>query len=247
VRLKGKTAIITGGASGIGRATVRRFMAEGAAVGVVDRDGENLERLEAELPGVRTFVADVADVEASQRIVADFAGQAGRVQCLVTCAGISVSKTVVDTTPEEWARVFHVSVDGTYVWLRTVLPQMKEGDSVVTVASQLAVAGGRRNAAHIAAKGAVVSLTRSVALDMASQRIRVNTVLPGAIDTPALAANLARQPDPDAAREWFRDRHPLGRFGQAEEVANAILYLSSDEASFTTGIALPVDGGWLAA
>lgn len=247
MRLKGKSAVITGGASGIGRATVRRFVAEGASVGVVDRDGKNLERLAAELPGIRTFIADVADAEASGQIVAELTAQWGHIQCLVTCAGISVSKTVIDTTPEEWARVFRVSVDGTYTWMRAVLPQMQAGDSVVTVASQLAVAGGRRNAAHIAAKGAVVSLTRSVALDMAPQQVRVNTVLPGAIDTPALAANLSRQPDPVAAREWFRGRHPLGRFGEAVEVANAILYLSSDEASFTTGIAMPVDGGWLAA
>jgi NAD(P)-dependent dehydrogenase (short-subunit alcohol dehydrogenase family) len=247
MRLKDKVAVVTGGASGIGRATVERFVAEGATVGVVDRDAEKLGQLAAEVPGVTVFAADVADEAACRRIVGELTAAHGRIRVLVTCAGISVSKTVVDTTPEEWARVFRTSVDGTYVWMRAVLPQMEAGDAVVTVASQLALAGGRRNAAHIAAKGAVVSLTRSVALDMAPARVRVNTVLPGAIDTPALAANLSRQPDPEAAREWFRARHPLGRFGEAEEVASAILYLASDEASFTTGVALPIDGGWLAA
>ena len=247
MRLAGKTAIITGGASGIGKATALLFRAEGAAVAVVDRDGEGLAVLKAEAPDILGCRAEVSDIEAAGRIMAEVTAAHGPVTTLVTSAGISVSRTLEDTTPEQWNEVFRISVNGTYVWMRAVLAQMPDGGSIVTIASQLAMAGGRRNAAHIAAKGAVVSLTKTTALDVAPRRIRVNTLLPGAIDTSALAANLSRQPDPEAARDWFIGRHPLGRFGRAEEVAEAALYLASDASSFTTGVALPVDGGWLAA
>jgi NAD(P)-dependent dehydrogenase (short-subunit alcohol dehydrogenase family) len=119
--------------------------------------------------------------------------------------------------------------------------------AIVTIASQLARAGGRANASYITSKGAVVALTRAVALDYVDQGIRCNTVLPGATDTPLLQRSFARQPDPDAARERSRTRHAMGRFGKPEEIAAAILYLASDESSFVTGVELPVDGGWLAA
>jgi 2-keto-3-deoxy-L-fuconate dehydrogenase len=118
--------------------------------------------------------------------------------------------------------------------------------SIVTVASQLARAGGRNNVAYITSKGAVLSLTRTMALDFAPDGIRVNALLPGAIETPMLARSFARSPTPEATREASRSRHPLGRFGRAEEVAEAALYLASDAAAFTTGVELPVDGGWLA-
>jgi 2-keto-3-deoxy-L-fuconate dehydrogenase len=117
----------------------------------------------------------------------------------------------------------------------------------VTVASQLALAGGRESSAYIAAKGAVISLTRTMALDFAKDAIRVNALAPGAIETPMLAASFARQPDPEAARERARLRHPLARFGIPAEVAKGALYLASADSSFVTGAILPIDGGWLAA
>jgi 2-keto-3-deoxy-L-fuconate dehydrogenase len=118
--------------------------------------------------------------------------------------------------------------------------------SIVTVASQLALAGGRGNAVYVASKGAVVSLTRAVALDHAEDGIRANALLPGAIDTPMLRASLERQSQPAAARERSLARHPMRRFGHPEEVARAALFLASDDSSFTTGALIPVDGGWLA-
>ena len=118
--------------------------------------------------------------------------------------------------------------------------------SIVTIASQLARAGGRNNAAYVTSKGAVVALTKTVALDYATAGIRCNAVLPGAIDTPMLARSMARAADPDAARKASLGRHPMGRFGTAEEVARSILHLASDESGFVTGVELPVDGGWLA-
>jgi NAD(P)-dependent dehydrogenase (short-subunit alcohol dehydrogenase family) len=119
--------------------------------------------------------------------------------------------------------------------------------AIITLASQLAVAGGRGNSAYVAAKGAVISLTRTMAVDFATDGIRVNAIAPGAIDTPMLRRSFARHADPDAVREASRQRHAMKRFGHAEEIARAALYLASDESSFTTGVVLPVDGGWLAA
>jgi NAD(P)-dependent dehydrogenase (short-subunit alcohol dehydrogenase family) len=167
----------------------------------------------------------------------------------MTAAGISVGGTVLTTEPDAWNEVFRVNVGGTWLWARAVLPGMRQRGSgaIVTVASQLAMAGGRGNSAYIASKGAVISLTRTMALDFAADGIRVNAVLPGATDTPLLNRSFARHADPQAARAASQARHPLGRFARVEEVAEAALYLASDAAGFTTGVCLPVDGGWLAA
>jgi len=135
------------------------------------------------------------------------------------------------------------------LWVRAALPKMIAGGggSIVTVASQVALSGGRGSASYAASKGAVIALTRSVALDYAADRIRANVIAPGAIETPFLHRSFTRQPDPEAARQRSLDRHPLGRFGTVEEVARAALFLASDESSFTTGSVLMVEGGWNAA
>lgn len=247
MRLEGRVAVITGGASGFGKATVERFLTEGARVAVADRDAAGVAELTTEHPEVLGIVADVSDERACRAGVAMAIERFDPIDTLVTCAGYSIIKTLVDTSLEEWNAVFQTNVVGTFVWVREVLRQMPDGGSIVTLSSQLAIAGGTTNTAYISSKGAILSLARSTALDVADRRIRVNVVLPGAIETPAFQRNLARRADPVASRAEFVARHPLGRVGQAKEVADAILYLSSNEASFTTGVALPVDGGWLAA
>jgi 2-keto-3-deoxy-L-fuconate dehydrogenase len=133
--------------------------------------------------------------------------------------------------------------------MRAAIPAMvrQGGGAIVTIASQLALSGGRGNAAYVASKAAVMGLTRTAAVDHATQGVRVNSVLPGATETPMFERSLARQPDPAAARERSRQRHAMQRFGKASEIAGAVLYLASDAASFTTGVCLPVDGGWTAA
>jgi NAD(P)-dependent dehydrogenase (short-subunit alcohol dehydrogenase family) len=145
--------------------------------------------------------------------------------------------------------VFRANVGGTWLWARAAIPIMQRQGSgtIVTLASQLAIAGGKGNSAYIAAKGAILSLTRTMAVDFASDGIRVNAIAPGAIDTPMLRRSFARHADPNAMREASRQRHAMKRFGRAEEVAAAALYLASDDSGFTTGVVLPVDGGWLAA
>jgi NAD(P)-dependent dehydrogenase (short-subunit alcohol dehydrogenase family) len=156
---------------------------------------------------------------------------------------------VVTTDPADWDAVFRTHVGGTWLWARAAVPLMqRQGKgSIVTLASQLAIAGGRGNSAYIAAKGAIISLTKTMAVDFATDGIRVNAIAPGAIDTPMLLRSFARHADPETAREVSRNRHAMKRFGRAEEVAEAALYLASDASSFTTGTMMAVDGGWLAA
>jgi NAD(P)-dependent dehydrogenase (short-subunit alcohol dehydrogenase family) len=252
MRLAGKVAVVTGGGSGIGQASAVLFAREGARVAVVDRDAAGVDATlsmihdaggeaigcigDVGLPGT-------ADAEAAR--VLDLWD---RIDILMTAAGISSGGTVLTTDPQAWDDVFRVNVGGTWLWARAVLPGMRQrgSGSIVTVASQLAMAGGRGNSAYIASKGAVVSLTRTMALDFAEDGIRVNAILPGATDTPMLRRSFGRREDPAAASEASRARHPMGRFGRVEEMAEAALYLASDAAGFTTGVCLPVDGGWIA-
>ncbi len=237
MRMKGKTAIVTGAASGIGRATAALLLAEGAAVLAVDVQPGAPE-------GCAVLLADVTDEAAAEQAVASL----GQVDVLVTAAGISRGKPAGETVLADWNAVMATNVTGTFVWIRACLgPMVRAGrGSIVTIASQLARAGGRNNAAYITSKGAVVALTKTVALDYATAGIRCNAVLPGAIDTPLLARSMARAADPAAARTASLARHPMGRFGRPEEVAHSVLHLASDESGFVTGIELPVDGGWLA-
>lgn len=240
MRLEGKTILITGAASGIGQATAAKAMAEGARVVGVDLAGDGMP------DGVEPVLGDVTDDDTIARTVA----AAGRIDGVATIAGISSSGNAIDAIdPELWDRVFAVNVKATWRWMIAALPAMRAqgGGSVVAIASQLAFGGGRFNAAYIASKGAIVSLVRTAAFELAPDNIRVNAVAPGAIDTPMLNRSLSRARDPAAARDYSRNRHALKRFGRAEEIANGVVYLLSDEASFTTGSVLTIDGGWRAA
>ena len=238
MRLQGKQAIVTGAGSGIGQAVAALFLREGATVLGVDRDVAGVPE------GCARLVADVTDEAAAEAAVAGLPG----VDVLVTAAGISLGKPAAETQWDGFQSVLAVNVGGTFLWIRACLRPMlaQKRGSIVTIASQLARAGGRNNAAYVASKGAVTALTRSVALDYATVGIRCNTVLPGAIRTPMLDRSFARAADPAATEAASLARHPMARFGQAEEVANSVLHLASDESSFVTGIELPVDGGWLA-
>jgi 2-keto-3-deoxy-L-fuconate dehydrogenase len=252
MKLAGHVAIITGGGSGIGRASAVLFSREGAFVALVDRDAAGAEQTLATMREIggdgSVHVGDVGDADFAQATVAAVGSSRGRLDVLMTAAGFSCGGTVVTTDPADWDAVFRTNVGGTWLWARAAVPLMQRQGrgAIVTLASQLAIAGGRNNSAYIAAKGAIVSLTRTMAVDFASDGIRVNAIAPGAIDTPLLRRSFARHNDPDDARETSRLRHAMKRFGYAEEVAAAALYLASDQASFTTGVMLPIDGGWLA-
>jgi 2-keto-3-deoxy-L-fuconate dehydrogenase len=253
MRLAECVAIITGGGSGIGRASALAFAREGAFVALVDRDAAGAEQTLAMLREGgghgSVHVGDVGEADFARATVETVAAKRGRLDVLMTAAGFSCGGTVVTTDPADWDAVFRTNVGGTWLWARAAVPIMqRQGKgAIITLASQLALAGGRGNSAYIAAKGAVISLTRTMAVDFATDGIRVNAIAPGAIDTPMLRRSFARHSDPDAVREASRQRHAMKRFGDAEEIARAALYLASDESSFTTGVVLPVDGGWLAA
>jgi 2-keto-3-deoxy-L-fuconate dehydrogenase len=240
MRLECKTIIITGAASGIGQASARKALLEGARVIGVDLN-------DADMPdGVEPILGDVGSEETIERAVA----QAGEIHGLGTIAGISRSGVAIDAIdPDEWDQVFAVNVKASWRWLVGALPAMRAGGggSVVMVTSQLAFGGGRFNASYIASKGAIVSLVKTAGFELAPDNIRVNAVAPGAIDTPMLNGSMARAKNPDEAREYSRNRHAMKRFGKAEEIANGVVYLLSDEASFNTGSVVTIDGGWTAA
>jgi NAD(P)-dependent dehydrogenase (short-subunit alcohol dehydrogenase family) len=253
MRLTGRTAIVTGAASGIGRASALLFAKEGAFVALIDRDETGLQQtlaaIEAANGEASVHVGDVGIADFAKTVVGDIMARRTRLDVLMTAAGFSCGGTILTTDPADFDAVFRTNVGGTWLWSRAAVPEMQRqgAGSIITLASQLAIAGGRNNSAYIAAKGAIISLTRTMALDFATDGIRINAIAPGAIDTPMLQRSFARHADPDPVREASRNRHAMGRFGRAEEVAEAALYLASDASSFTTGTVMVVDGGWLAA
>jgi NAD(P)-dependent dehydrogenase (short-subunit alcohol dehydrogenase family) len=249
MRLQGRTAIITGAGSGIGRASAKLFAEEGARLALVDRDAAGLQETLSLVGEATMHVGDVGDGVFAETVVGDVVARHGRLDILMTAAGFSVGGTVLTTSVEDWDAVFRANVGGTWLWARAAVPQMQRqsSGSIITLASQLAIAGGKGNSAYIAAKGAIVSLTRTMAVDFAADGIRVNAIAPGAIDTPMLRRSFARHANSEEVREVSRNRHAMKRFGRAEEIAQTALHLASDASSFTTGTVMVVDGGWLAA
>ena len=249
MRLQGRMAIITGAASGIGRASAKLFAEEGAHLALVDRDAAGLQETLGLVGEATTHVGDVGDAAFAEAVVGAVIARHGRLDILMTAAGFSCGGTVLTTSLEDWDAVFRANVGGTWLWARAAIPQMQRQNSgsIITLASQLAIAGGRNSSAYIAAKGAIVSLTRTMAVDFATDGIRVNAIAPGAIDTPMLRRSFGRNANPDEARETSRNRHAMKRLGEAEEIAQTALHLASDASSFTTGTVMVVDGGWLAA
>lgn len=251
-RLAGRIAVITGAASGIGQATALLFAAEGARLALVDRDEAGLRTLAASLGAAGAEVdvqsGDVAEEATVERHRDAILARFGGIDVLFAAAGFSSGTSAPDTTLAAWDAVIRTNLTGSFLWSRAALAPMRSArsGSIILVGSQLAFAGGRANAAYLAAKGGVVSLMQSLAVDHAPEGIRVNAVIPGAIDTPMLRRSFARAAEPAAAEARSVARHPLGRLGRPEEVAEAVLFLASDAASFTTGACLRVDGGWLA-
>ena len=248
-RVAGKVALVTGAGTGIGRAVCVRLAEEGADVVVTSQTAAHVEetcRLAAEAAGreLLGLQLDVGDSDAVDLVVGQVVERFGRIDVLSNNAGIELvhGPSVVETTDDEWERVFRVNVAGTFYACRAAIPHMPEGSSIVNMASINSFVAWENDAPYTATKGAVLQLTRALALELAPRHVRVNAVCPGVIDTPLTDAFLERAEDPDALRAEYAAASPLNRMGTAGEVANCVLFLASDEASFVTGSALVVDG-----
>ena len=241
-RLAGKTALITAAGQGIGHATAVAFQKEGARLWATDIDESRLAGL-ATLEGVACRALDVRDGNA----VAAAAEEIGALDVLFNCAGRVPHGTLLDCEPADWEETLNLNVTAMYRMIRAFLPAMlaQGGGSIINMASVVSsVKAAPDRCAYGASKAAVIGLTKSVALDYATQGIRCNAVCPGAVDTPSLEERFNARPDPEAARKTFVARHPLGRIGSPTEVAALCVYLGSDESAFTTGQALVIDGAW---
>ena len=246
---QGLVTIVTGGASGIGLATARRLACEGGRVAIVDRTdpAEAVRAIVAaggEAWGIRADVSRESDVETMVRAVVS---RAQRVDALVNAAGIGTPRpvTIDEATVAEWDTLCAVNLTGTMLCCRAVIPAMRRGGggAIVNIASELGLVGSLRSALYGATKGAVIQLTRALAVDHAADHIRVNCVCPGPVDTPLLRGSVARAADPDAKLRAEMSSTLLGRLGRPEEIASVIRFLVSDEASFMTGSIVVADGG----
>jgi 3(or 17)beta-hydroxysteroid dehydrogenase len=242
-RLQGKIAFVTGGASGLGEAMVRRFVAEGAQVVIADIDADAGAALVAELGAVARFIP--LNVSKEAEWLAAFA-TCTRIDILVNNAGITTHGSIEDLTLEAFRHEFSVDVDGVFLGCKHIVPLMKvHGGSVINMSSMCGVRAQGDLAAYNAAKAAVTHLTKSVALHYASKRygIRCNSVHPGAIHTPILEKVMAQVEDGQALYDGWVSGHPIGRLGTPEEIAAVAVYLASDESAFTTGAEFRIDGG----
>lgn len=253
MKLRDKVAIITGGASGIGLATARLFAAEGAAIVIGDVTGEASQKAAESLAksGAQAvhYHVDVRRPDEVERLVNGAVDTFGGVDILVNNAGVVLTKSTTETSLEEWERVIGVNLTGAWLCARAAIPAMQRrgGGAIINVASNAGLVGFPNLAAYCASKGGLVQLTRAMAMDGAPHHIRVNAICPGHTRTPMGDGFVAAQADPQAfVKEFINVQHPLGRMAEAREMAQAILFLASDDASFVTGSILPVDGGYTA-
>jgi len=248
LRLSGKTALITGAGSGIGRACALAFAREGARVALVGRRKDRLEKVAKEMGEAEVFSADISNKEKVDLLVREASARLGSLNILLNNAGVLVPGTAESISEEDWDRTFEVNVRGLWLLSRAVLPHMRKagGGSIINMSSVLGLVGARNRAGYSASKGAVTMLTKCMALDHAADEIRVNCICPAFVETELTSDFITNAPDPAAA---LRDRinlHPIGRLGQPQDVAGMAIYLASDESSWVTGAAFTVDGGFTA-
>ena len=236
-KLEGKTALITGAAAGIGRATAKLFAEEGARLIITDRDAKGLDGLTGDKRPL-----DVTDAAAIKALAADV----GRLDILFNCAGFVENGTILECDDAQWEKSFDINVFAMARMIRAFLPAMIEGGggSIINVASVAgSIKGVPNRCVYGASKAAVIGLTKSVEIDFVTKGIRCNTVCPGTVDSPSLQQRLKDTGDYDAARKAFTARQPMGRLGTAEEIASIVLWLASDDSVFATGQNFIVDGG----
>src|SRR5215469_10975561 len=249
MRLKDKVCIITGGGSGIGRATALLFAGEGARLVVADKHAANAQAVASQCASkgaqAIAIMADVASTADVKRMIAATTERFRRLDVLVNNAGYGIPGSVVETDEDAWDALMAVNVRGVFLCSKYAIPVMKTngGGAIVNTASVVAAVGIGNRAAYCASKGAVAALTRAIAIDHVGDGIRCNAIAPGTIDTPYFDDILRKSPDPGATRKALAARQLLGRLGTPEEIAAGILFLASDESRFATGTILTLDGG----
>jgi NAD(P)-dependent dehydrogenase (short-subunit alcohol dehydrogenase family) len=245
-RLDGRIALITGGASGIGEATARLFHAAGASVLIVDVDAGGAKRLASELPGASPVVCDITDEEQVRGIF----GRISKLDILVNNAGVGLVGGIEETEAADFRRLFKVNVEGMFLITKHALPLLLASGhgTIVNIGSVAGLVGVKKRFAYCATKGAVVAMTRQLAVDYPTQ-VRVNCICPGTVDTPFVEAYLEKyfKNEKEKVRAELNARQPVGRLGRPEEIAHMALYLASREAAFVNGSVLTIDGGWTAA
>ncbi len=245
MRLSGKTAIITGGGSGIGKAIAQAFVREGASVVIAGRDSRKLELAAQEIGQQCVAVAaDVSRPEDVKKLAAAAIERFKRIDVLVNNAAVLLPGTAEQLSEEDFDQTFATNVRGLWLLSRAVLPQMRAagGGSIINIGSVLSMLGARNRVAYAASKGAVLAMTRAMALDHAAENIRVNCISPGIVETEMVA----RFSMDENARRQRLAMHPVGRFGKPEDVAGLAVFLASDESAWITGTAQTVDGGYSA-
>jgi NAD(P)-dependent dehydrogenase (short-subunit alcohol dehydrogenase family) len=249
-RLQGRSALITGGASGIGKATAQLFLEEGAKVTICDRNAEALEQALEELRAVSEEVTgvagDVGSMTDAGNMIQIAVDRFGRLDVLFCCAGIASVMPISEVKEEEWDAVINANLKGMFTMVKHAVPQMRSqgGGTIVTMGSELGIVAVPESPAYGASKGGVISFTRSIAIDLIRYNIRVNTLCPGITRTPLLQAEVDLSLDPDKTAREQAEWAPIMRVADPREIAYGALFLASDESSFAVGSSLVLDGGY---
>jgi NAD(P)-dependent dehydrogenase (short-subunit alcohol dehydrogenase family) len=243
-KLNGKIAVITGGSSGIGLAAAKSFVAEGAYVFITGRRESELAKAKAEIgKNVTAVQGDIANLADLDRLYDAVKKEKGALDIIVASAGFVERASLAASTPEHFDKTFNINARGTYFTVQKAIPLLRNNGSIVLVSSALHLKGFSEHGTYSATKAAMRSFARTWAMELKDRGIRVNNLSPGAIDTPIIDGQFKTKEEADGAKQFFASITPLGRIGRPEEIAKAILFLASDDSSYSTGIDLVTDGG----
>ncbi|CAH1058741.1 SDR family NAD(P)-dependent oxidoreductase [Paenibacillus pseudetheri] len=251
MQLQGKVVIVTGGGSGIGEATAKLLASEGAKVIIADWNDAEANRVVKEIQSVHcgnpiafAVKTDVSSEIEVKQLVELVLNKFGRIDILFNNAAVVLPKSLEDISESEWTRTLDINLKSVYLMIKFCIPSIRENRGcIVNMASLSGLVGQKQNPVYSASKGAIIAMTKSLALDYASDGVRVNCICPAGVITPLLEEWIGQQPNPAVTVQDLIDMHPLGRCASTEEIARAVLYLASDLSGFVTGVALPVDGG----